>query len=370
MKMINFKYMKVTKFAIPILLILASCSQKKPSKQVTADHKPAPAPQVEVVQPILDQPNYVLNLPGELHPFEHTDLYPKVKGFVKRILVDRGTRVKKGQLLAVLEAPEVSQKYLSEKSSENKLYEDYLYSRQSYERFKKAALKEGSVAEIELDKARSKFKSDSAAYASAKANTGISAQQKQYLRITAPFDGIIVDKNVSNGALVGDNSQVPMITIVQTNQLRLTVAIPEKHSQSLSEHTPVSFTVSNLPGKVYQSKLSRKSDFVKQESRAVNAEFDVPNAKNELRGGEYARVKLNLRRPYQTLWLPVTSIIRSQSGIFVQKVIDGKIERVDISLGIQQGNLQEVFGELNINNQYVKIGSEELTNGTNVKIKK
>ncbi|MEJ5963579.1 efflux RND transporter periplasmic adaptor subunit [Pedobacter immunditicola] len=368
--MMNLKYMKIASFAIPVILITASCSQDKSTKQVTGNHKPSTAAQIELVQAVNNQPNYVLDLPGELQPFEQVDLYPKVKGFVKKILVDRGSRVKKGQLLVILEAPEVSQKYLSEKSAENKYYEDYLYSRQSYERFKKAASKVGSVAEIEIDKARSKFKSDSAAYASAKANTGISAQQREYLRITAPFDGIIVDKNVSNGALVGDNSQVPLITIVQTNQLRLTVAIPEKHSQSLSKNTQVTFTVSNLPGKVYQSRLSRKSDFVKQESRAINAEFDVSNSGNELRGGEYARVKLNLSRPYQTLWLPIGSIIKSQSGIFINKVNQGKIERIEVTLGNQQGKLQEVFGEITTDDQIVKVGSEELTNGINVTIKK
>jgi len=365
----NLKHIKIAVFIIPILLFLAACSPEKSIKTINAKKTPQ-VTGVEVIRPVSDQPDYVLDLPGELQPFEQVDLFPKVKGFVKEILVDRGSRVKKGQLLVLLEAPEVSQKYFSEKSAENKYYEDYLYSRQSYERFKKAASKSGSVAEIELDKARSKFKSDSAAYASAKANTGISAQNQQYLRITAPFDGVVVDRNVSNGALVGENAQMPLITMVQTKHLRLTVAIPEKHSQSLSNSAKVSFTVSNLPGKVFESKLSRKSDFVKQASRAINAEFDVPNTENELSGGDYARVKLTLRRPYQSLWLPIGSIIRSQSGIFVNKVNNGKIERIEVKTGNQKGDLQEVFGALGAEDQIVKVGSEELTEGSNVSIKK
>jgi len=364
-KIINKQYIKPF-YALPFLLLLGACGNEKPKTGQPESNKPI---SIEVINPILDQPGYSLDLPGELKAFEEVVLYPKVKGFVKNIMVDRGSKVSKGQLLAVLEAPEITQQYLAAKSDENKFYEDYLYSRQSYDRLKKASAKSGAVAEIELDRARSKFRSDSAAFASVKAKTGVSAQLQQYLRITAPFDGIITDKKVSVGALVGEGSQTALFSIAQTKSLRLTVAIPEKHTHSINKETKVSFTVANHPGKVFQSKLSRKSEVLDQQSRSIAAEFDVNNSSGELGGGEYAQVKLNMRRSTPTIWLPVSSIVNAQSGTFVIKVENNIVSRLSVSVGIRKDELQEIFGALKPEDQIVKIASEELADGSKIVIK-
>lgn len=365
MRHINFKkYAKVLYF-IPFILLINACSHEKP---VVKDSPKKQMQFVQVVKPIDDQAVYSLELPGELKAFEQVVLYPKVKGFVKQLFVDRGTNVRRGQLLALLEAPEITQQYLAAKADENKFYQDYQYSRQSYERLRKAAAKSGAVAEIELDRASSKFKSDSAAYASVKAKTGASAQLRQYLKITAPFDGIITHRNVSVGALVGEGTQTPLFSLSQTNDLRLTVAIPEKHGQSLHKNTKVSFTVAGHPGKVYPSVLSRKSGVLDQQSRSVTAEFDVSNSNGDLSGGDYAQVKLSMQRPVRTLWVPISSVVNAQSGIFIEKVNENRVSRLPVTLGIRKGGLQEVFGELSGDDQIVKSASEELTEGMKIVI--
>ncbi|WGQ08452.1 efflux RND transporter periplasmic adaptor subunit [Pedobacter gandavensis] len=317
----------------------------------------------QFVKPVLEQPIYQLSLPGELKPYEEVLVYPKVKGFVKKIFVDRGTKVKKGQLLAVLEAPEIAQRYQSAKSDERKSYEDYLYSRQSFERLKKAASKSGAVAAIELDKAWSKLRSDSAAYAAIKSNTQISNQLQQYLNLRAPFDGTVMDKNVSVGALVGENSTIPLFSIVQNDRLRLTVAIPEKHSRAISKDTKASFTVSALPGKVFHASLSRNAAFLQQKLRAVTTEFDVANKDGQLGGGEYAQVIMDMRRPQPTFWLPASTVVQAQSGVFIVKLVDEVVKRVPVMIGTRKGALLEVFGDLNVNDQVFRKGTEELKEG-------
>ncbi|MBB2149462.1 efflux RND transporter periplasmic adaptor subunit [Pedobacter gandavensis] len=317
----------------------------------------------DFVKPVLEQPVYQLSLPGELKPYEEVLVYPKVKGFVKKIFVDRGSKVKKGQLLAVLEAPEIAQRYLSAKSDERKSYEDYLYSRQSYDRLKRAAAKSGAVAAIELDKAWSKLRSDSAAYAAIKSNTLVSDQLQQYLNLRAPFDGTVMDKNVSVGALVGENSTIPLFSIVQNDRLRLTVAIPEKHSRAVSKETKASFTVSALPGKVFHASLSRNAAFLQQKLRSVTAEFDVANKEGQLGGGEYAQVNLDMRRPEPTFWLPASAVVQAQSGVFILKLQDQVIKRVPVMIGTRKGASMEVFGDLNVNDQVFKKGTEELKEG-------
>lgn len=348
-----------------ISLALAACSSEQPNTgQEVAAKTELPKPQF--VKPILEQPVYQLSLPGELRPYEEVMIYPKVKGFLKKIFVDRGSKVKKGQLLALLEAPEVAQRYVSAKSDERKFYEDYRYSQQSYERLKKAAVKTGAVAAIELDKALSKLKSDSAAYAAVKSNTLVSGQLQQYLSIRAPFDGTVMDKNVSVGALVGENNTTPLFSIVQNDKLRLTVAIPEKHSQSISKNTKASFTVSALPGKTFHALLSRNGAFLQQKLRSVTAEFDVINKDLVLGGGEYAQVKLDMRRPEATFWLPATSIVQAQSGVFIIRLEGRLLRRVPVVVGIRKAELVEVFADLNIADQVLKKGTEEWKDGQKI----
>ncbi|MBB6269751.1 RND family efflux transporter MFP subunit [Pedobacter cryoconitis] len=364
----KFKTCILPIFTLTCTLTFTGCSSSQTEEKKQQNNAVQKEP-VQVIHPISDQPFYPLSLPGELKPYEEVVIYPKVKGFVKKIFADRGSKVKKGQLLAILEAPEISQHYLSAKSDENKFHEDYLYSYQAYQRLKQAASRNGAVAAIELDKARSKFRSDSAAYAAVKATTGASAQLQQYLKITAPFDGIVIHKNVSAGALVGDNTQTPLFSIAQTNRLRLTVAIPEKHAQSVGKNTKVSFTVSDHPGQSFQSVLSRKSDFLQQGTRAITAEFDILNDKNIWSGGEYAQVNLILKRPYATLWVPAGSIVQAQSGTFIVKVVSNMIKRVSITTGIRKGELQEIFGAVEENDQIVLKGTEELTDGAKIMLR-
>lgn len=368
------KYKYAFLMFLPLAFVACSSEQPKTGQEAGQQNQQtgpktevkAGLPKPQFVKPVLEQPIYQLSLPGELRPYEEVTIYPKIKGFVKKIFVDRGSKVKKGQLLALLEAPEVAQRYQSAKSDEQKSYEDYRYSRQSYERLKKAAMKSGAVAAIELDKAMSKLKGDSAAYAAVKSNTLVSDQLQQYLSIRAPFDGTVMDKNISVGALVGENNTMPMFSIVQNDRLRLTIAIPEKHSQSISKDTEASFTVSALPGKTFHALLSRNGEFLQQKLRSVTAEFDVVNKDRLLGGGEYAQVNLQMRRPEATFWLPATSVVQAQSGVFIVKLEGKLIKRVPVVPGIRKGELIEVFGVLHIEDQILKKGTEEWKDGQKI----
>ncbi|GEO04000.1 MexH family multidrug efflux RND transporter periplasmic adaptor subunit [Adhaeribacter aerolatus] len=355
--------------SVPVLL-LESCTGNQAAKPTATKDAPPATPTVQVSPATAQQPEYTLTLPGELMPYEQVEIFPKVKGFIKALYVDRGSEVEKGQLLALLEAPEITQQYLAAQANSQKLYENFLYSKQSYNRLKKAAGKSGAVAAIELDKAQAQLRSDSAAYAAANANTRAIAEMRSYLRIRAPFAGTITQRNVSVGALVGENTAkgAALFTIAQQGKLRLTIAIPEKHAQSLQPGTKATFTVSGRPGKVFTSSLSRNGLIVNQQERSVTAEFDVSNSDKALNGGEYAQVKLTLRRPDATMWVPAASVVRAQSGVFLLKVQDDQVQKVPVSEGIRRDSLQEVFGEITAGDLVVRQGTEELAENTQVQI--
>lgn len=346
------------------LFIMQSCADEKSEIKVSTTEKSQPAFKLATVKE--EQPQFTITLPGELKPFEQVAIYPKVKGFVKKLYVDRGSYVRKGQLLAQLEAPEVGQQYAAMRSSSGTSYQKFLFSKQSYNRLKEAAKKSGAVATIELEKAYAQYLGDSAAYNSSRSEASASGQMQNYLRITAPFSGVITGRFISEGALVGENgvSGEPLFQLSQQNKLRLTVAIPEKQAQSLPAGTKAQFTVVDLPGKTFTATLSRNSGALDVASRSVIAEFDLPNTATELRAGQYAKVKIQLMRAHPTLWVPAGSVVQSQAGVFVVKSEGGLAKRTPVQVGAVKDSLTEVFGDLNPGDRILLRGSEEVKEGT------
>ena len=352
------------------LIVLQSCSAKDEKSEHTEIEKKQPAvPLFKVATVVLDKPGFAITLPGELKPYEEVSIYPKIKGFIKKIYVDRGSYVRKGQLLAQLEAPEIGEQYSARQSASGTAYQKYLFSKQSYNRLKEASKKNGSVATIELERAYSQLLGDSASYKSSRSEASASGQINKYLRITAPFSGIITGRFISEGALVGDNATggEPLFQLAQQNRLRLTVAIPEKQAQALLPETKATFSVVDFPGKKFNATLSRNSGALDVASRSVIAEFDIANAGTELRAGQYAKVNIQLMRAQPTLWVPATSIVQAQSGVFVIKIENNITKRIPVQTGVVKDSLTEIFGDLQAHDTILLKGSEEMKEGIKIK---
>lgn len=316
------------------------------AKSLTTKNREKPQKVVVATKAIhFFNPKYKLSLPGKLKPYERVKLFAKVNGFVQKLNVDRGSIVKKGDVLAIVEAPEINQAYLAAKAQENKALSQLELAKQSYQRIKRAAQTQGAVAAMELDLAASKMESTKAIYLSAKANTRAAQVQKNYLKITAPFDGIITERNSSPGALVGINDQSPLFILAQGNRLRLTVALPEKHAGSVKNDMLAHFTVNARPDTTFTTTLSRYSRLVSPENHAVTLEFDFPNMQQKVQGGDYAQVELTLQRKTPSFWVPTNSVLHVQAGTFVMVKDNDKIRRIPIEEGIRLDSITEVFGD-------------------------
>src|SRR5699024_4980337 len=116
-----------------------------------------------------------------------------------------------------------------------------------------------------------------------------------YLEIRAPFDGIITDRNVSQGALVGAQEK-PLFVLAQQDRLRLTIAIPEKHARGIADNTTITYQVSNYPNETFTADLSRSSGVLDQSLRSLIVEFDVENKERKLKGGEYVQAEVQFQR--------------------------------------------------------------------------
>ena len=348
--------------ATAMVLVFSACSQSGQEKEQAQNTEAKPVTHATAPVQLLN-PEYEILVPAELKPYEQVAVYARVTGFVKQLYADRGSHVRKGQLLALLEAPEMEQQYLSDKSTEQKVYSDYLYAKQAYDRLAEASKTTGAVADIELDRAKSAMESAQSAYEASKAGAAHAAQLQQYLRIAAPFNGVVTQRNVSVGALAGAGTDTPLFTMAQGDKLRLTLSLPEKHASSVKPGLQAVFTISSQPGKTFHAVLSRTSGLLDQQDRSLTLEFDVSNPSGELQGGDYAQVKLKLQRKNPSHWVPGKSVLATQSGTYVLALNDNEIKRIPVKEGIRLDTLTEVFGNLSGNDHIILKPSEEIPEG-------
>jgi membrane fusion protein (multidrug efflux system) len=307
-------------------------------------------------------------LPGQLNPYNEVNLFPKVNGFVKQLYVDRGSIVKKGQLLVTLEAPEMESQLQSANSRYLQAQENAEASKEKYARLKQAAQEPGSVSPLDLDNATAKMKADNAMAQSEKSNVESVKTMQGYLRIYAPFDGMIVQRNVSPGALVapGKATDQPMLILQDISKLRLEVSIPENYVDKVDLKQPVTFTFNAMPGDEQTAKISRSANALgSMHSEAI--EIDVVNKNGNLKPGMYAEVKIPMVTGAKSLLVPNSAIVRSTEREYVIAVRDGKAKLIDIKEGLAGKDLTEIFGALTANDQIVLKANDELKDGDMIK---
>ncbi len=337
--------------------------------------------QTVAVVPVTTQSlNIEVKLPAELQPYEVVAIFPKVPGFVEKISVDRGSHVKSGQLMAVLSAPELVSRR-AEAQSQAQAAESQLASAQArlaadqstYEKLKSASQTPGVVAGNDLLLAQKTVEADQSqvkaqernAQAAKEALQGVTATE-QYLRITAPFNGIVTERNVHPGALVGNGQSEPLLRIQTLQRLRLVVPVPEIYIGAVPEGTRVTFAVPAYPDASFSGTIARISHSVDVKTRTMPVELDVSNSDGRLTPGTFAEVHWPVRRPAPTLFVPTASIASNLERAFVVRVRDGKTEWVDVKTGAVSGKLTEVFGDLHAGDIVAARGTDELAPGTKV----
>jgi RND family efflux transporter MFP subunit len=359
------------------------CASGGPPPSGATAQTGAASTEVEVVKVTTQKLDVAQGLPGELVPYESVAIYPKTTGFVKSVPVDRGSRVKQGELLVELEAPELAAQ-LDEAESKLATAQSQLAAAQAklasdqgtYGRLTVAAKTPGVVSGNELDVAAKTVEADQANAAAAASNAKAAgaarssfAQIEDYLRVTAPFDGVITERNVHPGALVGSTSGagsgVPMLRIETANRLRLVVPVPEASVGAIPAGTPVKFTVSAYPTETFQAPVARISRAVDPKTRTMPVELEVSNATSRLTPGTFCQVQWPIRNNSATHFVPPTAVATNQERTFVIRVADkgpnaGKAEWVDVKTGANAGGLVEVFGDLNDGDQVVLRASDAI----------
>jgi membrane fusion protein, multidrug efflux system len=310
-----------------------------------------------------------LTMPGELVAFQQVDLYAKVNSFVKKLQVDVGSEVHQGQLLATMEAPEISSQLSGASSRLNSLEATYNGSKANYNRLLETSKTPGTISPNELDLAYAKEQSDLATLQAAKAAYKEIADTRDYLEIRAPFAGVITARNVSEGAYVGPSgkgSELPLFTLQEQKKLRLVVEIPESYTSYVKNQGRISFTVKSLPDEHFTANIERMAGALDNRLRSQRIEMDVSNNAKKLLPGMVAEISIPLGSQDSTFVVPETAIVNGAEGVFLIRISEGKALWVPVKKGRTQAGKSEVFGSLNPGDSVVTVASEEIRNGSSL----
>jgi RND family efflux transporter MFP subunit len=391
---------RVAATAVICTALVPACSRGAPNPEgaaattergatTTQEEKlvPSGSPTIEVVHIVERAVKVTLEMPGELEPYETVTMFPKVTGFVKTIRVDRGSRVRAGELMAELEAPELVAQG-AEAESKLQAAEAQLGVMRSkadadgstFEKLKAAAVTPGVVAGNDLVLAQKTVEADQNQIAAAQRNVDAArqalnsiTQMQNYLRVTAPFDGVVTERNVHPGALVGPSSgagaTTPMLRVVNRLRLRLVVPVPEAYIAGVSEGVEMPFSVPAYPGETFAGKVARIAQEVDTKTRTMAVEIDIQNNDGRLTPGTFCRVQWRVRRPGPSLLAPSASIASTTGRTFVVRIRNGQTEWVDVKTGLAVGSLVEVFGGLRSGDQIAARGTDEIRPGTQMRVK-
>jgi membrane fusion protein, multidrug efflux system len=346
-----------------LICILLACNNNDQAKQTTTTTTNTP----DTVPVFILHDTSVaksIELPAELLPYEQSQLFARVQGYVKEMKVDLGDRVRRGQTLALIEAPELNTKQAEYQSAIEAAKAKYMSSNDMYQRLEKAsqATTPGIVAPVELTRARNQMLADMASYQSAKQLAQSYKQVAGLLVLRAPFDGIITARNADRGALVGNNQLI--LTVQNNRTLRLRIAVPELYNASNTAGKQATFRVDAFPEKLFTAILSRKSGTIDPTTRTEQWEYKFDNKNSELKAGSFAYVKLNMERAGNSFIVSPTSIATNQERKFVIRIKDGKAEWVDVRQGMSTDKGIEIFGSLSNGDTLVVRATDERKPGS------
>jgi RND family efflux transporter MFP subunit len=330
----------------------------------------AAIPTVAVVTPREGAPTQEIVLPGSTQPFSDSPIYARTNGYLKRWYFDIGAHVKKGQLLAEIETPEVDQQLMQARADLDTAQANLTIAKITASRWQDLVTT-GSVSQQETDQAVSNLSAVKAAAESSAANVRRLEQLQSFEEVYAPFDGIITARNTDIGALIdaGANTQPrELFHIAAIRTLRLYVSVPEVYSRAARSGAPATLTLDEFPGQAFHGTLVRNANSIDVASRTLLVEVDVDNPTGQLLPGAYVFVHLKLPDETRSVTIPSNTLIFRKEGLQVGLVRNGKAELVAVKIGRDYGNTVEIVSGLQPTDAVIVDPSDSLVAGMPVRL--
>jgi RND family efflux transporter MFP subunit len=325
---------------------------------------------VDVVYPKAGSETNEIALPGNTQAFNDTPVYARTSGYVKNWYADIGAHVRQGQLLAVIETPELDQQLQQAKADLESAQANLHIAQITATRWQNL-LKTDSVSHQETDQAVSDLHSKRALVDSNQANVDRLEQLQAFERITAPFDGVITARNTDIGALIqaGDNTTPKeLFHLAAIQKLRVYIPVPEVDAASVKTGEKVKVTLDAFPGENFTGILVRNADAIDPVSRTLNVEVDVENPSGRLMPGAYAFVYLPVPPGAGAVTIPSNALLFRSEGLRAGVVRNGHVELTPITIGQDYGSAVEVLSGLTPQDSVIVNPSDSLANGAAVRV--
>ncbi len=315
-----------------------------------------------------------MSLPGTTEAFIDTPIFARTNGYLKQWYFDIGAHVQQGQLLAVIETPELDQQLDQAQAN--------LKTAQANERLAEITatrwqnlLKTDSVSKQETDQAVQDLSARQATVDSMTADVQRLEQLQSYEKVYAPFSGVITARNTDIGALINagaGGAPQELFHMAAINRLRIFVAVPEVDAEAAQNGAKATLTLDEFPGETFQGTIVRNSDAIDLNSRTLNVEVDIDNRDGRIRPGAYVFVHLKIpdksKNAAASLTIPANTLLFRSEGLRVGVVRGDQAELVPITIGRDYGSTVEVINGLKPMDQVIVNPSDSLTTGTPVRI--
>ena len=338
------------------------------------------APPVALVQPTFESSANEIVLPGNIQAFTLAPIYARTTGYVKAWYHDIGAHVRKGELLAVIETPELDQQLAQAKADLATAQSSAALAKVTSDRYQ-GLIGQNAVSQQDTDNADSQLRTANSQVNSAQANVQRLEQLQSFERIEAPFDGVITARNLDVGQLISStgstttagagtvsgSKEVFDISAIQT--LRVFINVPQIYAPDARNGTIASLTLPQYPGRTFRGKLMRSSDAIDPATRTLLAEVDVDNRSGELLPGSYTEVHLNVPSGAPALVVPVSALILEPDGLHVA-VVDSSHHAhvVRVTPGRDSGSTMEILGGLQPGQSVIANPPDSITDGELVRV--
>jgi RND family efflux transporter MFP subunit len=360
--------------AAVLVLALGIRSRVKAETALRVVTEQMAVPSVSVVVPKHTAPATEITLPGNMQPFISSPIYARTDGYLKKWYFDIGAHVKAGELLAVIQTPEVDEQLSQAQSTLNTAQANLELAQITRDRYQ-SLLKKHAVAQQDVDNAVGTYTANKAIVDADMANVRHYEALVSFEKVYAPFDGVITARNTDIGDLINSGSstapRTDLFDMAQTRTLRVYVNVPEEYSQGVKPgQTAAEVALAEFPGKRFPGKLVRTSESINATTRTLLVEVDLDNPGGSLFSGSYAEVHLNIASQNSTYLLPVSALIFRSEKLQVGVVRDGKVSVTEVTPGHDFGDQIEIVAGLKAGDQVVLNPPDSLVSGQEVTIVK
>ena len=363
----------VLALVLGIAIVLGIHSRVHAEEQLTTETQQDAIMAVSVTTPSGGADALEIVLPADTQAFIDTPIYARTSGYLRHWYADIGAHVHEGQVLAVIETPELDQQVQQAQSELLTAQANQNLAQITEERWKKLVAK-NAVSKQEADQAFSNLNAQSAALGSAQANLRRLQQLQGFEKVYAPFDGVITARNIDVGSLIqaGDSNspKAELFHMAATDKLRLFVPVPEVYAGAVHNGSRIVVTSDASQNQQSHGTIVRDSDSIDLASRTLNVEVDVNNADHKLRPGQYAFVHLPLPPAGASMTLPSNALLFRAEGLQVGVVRNNQVQLVPVTIGHDYGAKVEIIAGLSPRDQVILNPSDSLAQGQRVRIEK